>query len=130
MAWIDGKAFGFFLPALTDVFIRGKPSEGFESLGEIVGRQEGIEVLFEVLMRLAIEFSDRGFFEGAVHALDLAIGPGVIGFGEAVPHPILLADAVENMREGIVIAFAVGELDTVIGEHCMDLIGYGGNQVA
>lgn len=46
MAWIDGKALWFFLPALTDVFIRGKPSEGFESLGEIVCHQEGIEVLF------------------------------------------------------------------------------------
>jgi hypothetical protein len=56
MAWIDGKALWFFLPALTDVFIRGKPFKGFESFGEIVGHQEDVEVLFEVLMRLVIEF--------------------------------------------------------------------------
>jgi hypothetical protein len=130
MAWIDGKAFWFFLPALTDVFIRGKPSEGFEALGEIVGHPEGVEVLFEVLRRLVRAFFDRGFFEGAVYALDLAIGPGVIGVGEAVPHARLLADAVENMRAGILIAFAVGELETVIGEHRRDLLRYGGNQVA
>jgi hypothetical protein len=42
----------------------------------MVCQQEGVEVLFEVLMRLVIEFFDGGFFAGAVDALDLAIGPG------------------------------------------------------
>jgi hypothetical protein len=45
MVRINRKALWFFLPALTDVFIRGKPSEGFESLGEMIGPQEGVEVL-------------------------------------------------------------------------------------
>ena len=73
MVRIVSKAFGLFLPALTDIFIRSKPSEGFESVGEIIGHQRRVEVLFSVLMRLVIEFFDRGFFEGAVHAFGLAV---------------------------------------------------------
>jgi hypothetical protein len=130
MAWIDGKALRFFVPALTDVLIWGQPFEGFESLGEIVGHQEGIQVLFQVLMCLVVVPLHGGVFARAVHAFHLAISPGVVGCGEAVPQAILLADAVEHMSEGIVIACAVGELDAVIGEHRMDLLGDGGNPVA
>jgi PAS domain-containing protein len=36
MVRIAAKAFWLFLPTLTNIFIRGKPSEGFESLGEPV----------------------------------------------------------------------------------------------
>jgi hypothetical protein len=118
------------VPALTDVLIRGKPLESFESLGEIVCHQEGIKVLFKVLMCLIVVFLHGSVFERAVHAFHLAIGPGMVGFGEAVPDAILLTDAVKNMGEGLLIAFAVGELDTVIGEHRVDLVGYGGHQVA
>jgi hypothetical protein len=71
MVRVDGKAFWLFLPALTDMFIGGKPSEGIESLGEIVSHAEGVEVLFQVLMGLVIVLSDRGFLERAVHALHL-----------------------------------------------------------
>ena len=46
MVRIVSKAFGLFLPALADMFLRSEPSEGFESLGEIIGHQEGVEVLF------------------------------------------------------------------------------------
>jgi hypothetical protein len=36
MVRIVSKAFGLLLPALTDIFIRRKPSEDFESLGDII----------------------------------------------------------------------------------------------
>ena len=44
MAWIDGQAFGLFLPALTYVFIRGQAVERCESFREIIGHQEGIQM--------------------------------------------------------------------------------------
>jgi hypothetical protein len=75
-------------------------------------------------MRLIIEFSDRGFFEGAVHALDLAIGPGVIGFGQAMGDGVFIADPCKDVFEGMLIPFPVRELDAVIGQHDMDFIGH------
>ncbi len=56
MVRVDGQAFWLFGPALTDIFIGGKPSEGFESLGEVVCHQEGLQVLFQVLMGLVVIF--------------------------------------------------------------------------
>jgi hypothetical protein len=117
MVRIAPKAFGLFVPALTDIFIRSKPSEAFESLGEIIGHQEGVEVLFEVLMRLVIAFLDRGFFVGAVHALDLAVGPGMIRCGEAMLTAMRLAYTPKDMLEGICILLAVGELHTVVRQN-------------
>jgi hypothetical protein len=37
MVRINGKAVRFFLPALTDVLVRGESSEGFEWFGKVVG---------------------------------------------------------------------------------------------
>jgi hypothetical protein len=48
----------------------------------------------------------------------------MVGFGEAVLDAILLADAIKNMVDGVLIAFAVGELDAVIGEHGVELVGH------
>ena len=59
MAWIDGKAFWLFLPALTDVLIGGKAFERFESLREIIGHQESMEMLFQVVMGLVIILFSR-----------------------------------------------------------------------
>ena len=54
MAWVDGKAFRFFLPALADVLIRRKSLERFESLCEIIGHQKGIQMLFQVVMGVVV----------------------------------------------------------------------------
>jgi hypothetical protein len=40
-------------------------------------------------MGLLRAFFDRGFLERAIHALHLAIGPGMVGFGETVLETIL-----------------------------------------
>ena len=36
MVWIDGKAVWLFVPALTDLRIRGKASQRFESFGKVI----------------------------------------------------------------------------------------------
>jgi hypothetical protein len=43
--------------------------------------------------------------------------------------PYSLADAIEDVREGILIALPIGELDTVLGQHRVDLVGHGGDQL-
>jgi hypothetical protein len=87
-------------------------------------------VLVEVLMGLIVIFFDGGFFEGAVHALDSAVGPGMIGFGEAVRDAVRLTHTRKDMLEGIVIPLAVGELNAVIRQDRVDFIGHGVDEVA
>jgi hypothetical protein len=130
MVRIVSKAFGLLLPALTDIFIRRKPSKDCESLGAIIGHQEGMEVLFEGLMRLVIEVFDRGFLKGTVHALDLAVGPGTMRVGEAMRNAMLLAYTPQDMLEGICILLAVGELATVVRQEGVDRVRDGSDEVA
>ena len=83
MGWIKFESMGFFCPEGADVFVGCKSSEGLESSGEVVGVDEVGEVLTEVLVCLVVEALDGCFFEGSVHAFDLAVGPGVFRLGQA-----------------------------------------------
>jgi hypothetical protein len=130
MVRINGKAFWLFWPAVADVFIRCESFERFESLGEVIGHQESLEMLFQMVMALVMVLFHGGVFERAVHAFHLAIRPGMVGFGQPMVDAILLTDAIKNMLKGVDIALAVGELDAVIGQHRMDLLGHGGHHVS
>jgi hypothetical protein len=70
---ITGKAFRLFLPASADVFIRCEPFERFESFREVIGHEEGLQMLFQAIMGLVVVRFHGGVFERAVHAFDLAI---------------------------------------------------------
>jgi hypothetical protein len=54
MVRINGKSFRLFLSASVDVFIRGKAFERFESFREVIGHQEGLQMLFQVVMGLVV----------------------------------------------------------------------------
>jgi len=54
------------------------------SSGEVVGVDEVGEMLSEVLVGFVVEAFDGGFLECSIHAFDLAVGPGVFRFGQAV----------------------------------------------
>jgi hypothetical protein len=71
---------------------------------------------------------NRGLFDGAFHALDLTVRPGMIGFREAVVDPVQKTDPVKRMaakagRRSLAIPRQIGELDAVVREHGMDPIG-------
>ncbi len=139
MGWVEFEALRLFCPDRGDVFVRCEPFEGLESSGEVVGVDEVGEMLSELLVGLVGEAFDGGFFEGSVHALDLAVGPGMLGLGESVVDIGLGAGELEGMsaeefslfeREldlgGCETAIAGrGEVHTVVGEYGVDLIGYG-----
>lgn len=129
MAWINRQAFWFLLPDFTDVFIGSKSLEGFEAFGEVIGHQDTVEMLFQMLMRLVIVFLDWGFFSCSVHALDLAIGPGVIGVREPVFNGMFITDTCKDMCEGRFVVFPISDLDPVIGQNDMDAIGHGRDQM-
>ena len=63
-----------------------------------------------------------GLFERTVHPFHLAIGPGMVGFGQPLVNPMLMTDAIKDMGKGIDIVLPRGKLDAVIGEHRVDLI--------
>ena len=93
MARIDRQAFRLFLPALTDVFIRGKPFKGFESFGTVVGHQEGLEMFLELLMGLSVLYLHRRFLERHVQACSLTIRPRIVGFDQPMVDDLLMTDA-------------------------------------
>jgi len=66
---------------------------------------------------------DGGFLDRAIHSLNLAVRPRMPHLREAVFDPVLAANAVEDVREGVRIQGAVGELNAVVGQHGVDLIG-------
>ena len=50
MGWIDLESFWLFCPAIHDVFERGETFEGLETLGEVIGIDEGCEMFTQPIM--------------------------------------------------------------------------------
>lgn len=130
MVRINHQAFWRFWPAVTDLCIRGKPSEGFESFGEVVSHQEGLQMFPQVLMGLVRVFLHGGFFEGSIHPFALAVRPRMIHLGQTWRDALLTAHTLETMTQGIVIAASVGQLAAVVGQHGVDLVRHGGHEAA
>jgi hypothetical protein len=127
MVRIHGKSSRLFLPASADVFISCESLERLESLGKVIGHPEGLQVRFQVVVGLVVTLFYSGVFARAVHPFHLPIRPGMVGFGQPMVDAMLLTDAIKNMLKGVYIALTVAELDAVISQHRMDLIGHNGN---
>ena len=69
-----------------------------------------------------------GLFDRAVHPLNLAVGPWMVGFRQTMLDPVGLTDHVEAhwpRINGVPVAGLLGELNAIIGENGMDLTGHG-----
>jgi hypothetical protein len=77
-----------------------------------------------------MEALDGRVLDGAVHPLDLSVGPGVLYLGEPVLDAMLITHAIEDVFEGVAIADPVGELDAVVCQHDVDGVGNGCDQIA
>jgi hypothetical protein len=84
MVWNEFEALWLFCPESAAGFVGRKSFAGLEPSGEVVGGDEVCEVTAQLIVSLGEETLDGGFFEGSIHALDLAVGPWVLGFGQAV----------------------------------------------
>ena len=111
MERIEGESFGLFCPGLADMFVGREALERLEALGEIVSADEVAEMASQLLVGLVEEAFDRRLLDGAVHALDLTVGPGVPGLGEAMIDIVLRAGEFES----------VSAEDLVPVEHDLDL---------
>ena len=77
-------------------------------------------------MIIVMEAFDGRVLDRAVHPFGLAIGPRVVWLCEAVLDIVGLADHVEAHgpgRDGAAISRLLGELNAVVGEDGVDLIG-------
>jgi hypothetical protein len=78
MDGIESKSIWFFLPAFADEFVGRKAAESLESFGEVVGSDEVAEMNAQLLMAVVVVALNSGFFDGAVHTLDLAVSQGSV----------------------------------------------------
>lgn len=66
-------------------------------------------------MAIVMVAFDGRCLDRPVHPLDLTVGPGVLHLSEAMLDPVLVADPVEDMVEGIFVPGLIDELDAVVG---------------
>lgn len=130
MVWIDVEAFWLICPAFADELVGRQAFEGFQSSAIIVGVDEVIKVSFELVVVVIMIAFDGCFFDRSVHALDLAIGPRVFDFGEAVLDVILVADPVEDVFERAGVVSHVCELDAIVGQDRVNAIGNSSHEIA
>jgi hypothetical protein len=82
----------------------------------------------QLIMAVVMVSLHRRVFNPSVHPLDLTIGPWMVWICQAVLDPICVADHVEAHRPGIdsvPVARLLGELDAIVRENGVDLLGHG-----
>jgi len=72
---VDCESIGFICPALTDKLVWRQPLQCLQSAGVIVGINEVIELLLQLIMIVVMIPFDRSFLDRAVHTFDLSICP-------------------------------------------------------
>jgi hypothetical protein len=75
---VDFELARVFCPDGGHVFVRCEPAQGLQAATVIVGVDEALEVLPQFVVAALVVAFDGGVLDGAVHPLDLAIGPWVV----------------------------------------------------
>ena len=136
------EEFRLCLPFFPDELCWREAFEGLEPSGVVVGVDEQIKVSAQVIVVIVVIAFDRGLLDRAVHALDLAairensppdcflvlMAPRMVGFGQAMLDLVGVADHVEAVhaqpgRPAIPVSRLVGELDAIVGQDDVDLVG-------
>src|ERR1700722_12754765 len=130
MDWVESKSVRGLCPEFAEVFVGSEAFEGLESSGEVVGAEEVGQVRFELIVSVVEVWFDGGVLDGPVHAFDLPVGPGMVGFGKPVFDSLDMAGAVEGMsaktcRGPLSVPRKVSELDSLVGEHGVDAVRNG-----
>jgi len=84
-------------------------------------------VRFELFVGVVEVALDSGILDSSVHALDLPVGPGMVGLGQSMFDPMKETEPVEGMATEargwpLPVLRQIGELDAVVGEHGVDAI--------
>ena len=130
---IKSKTCGLLSPAFADVLIGSQASEGLEAFGVIVGSDEIEKMSTQLGVVVVVVSLDGSFFDGSIHALDLPIGPGMVGFSQTMFDAETKARAIKRMsaqlgRRTSAILGQIGELNSVVSKYGMDTIRHGREQ--
>ena len=139
MERIERESLWLFCPDLADVFVGGEAFECLKPLGEIVSANEVSEMAAKLAMGLVVEPLNGSILDGAVHALDLAVGPRVFGLGEAMINVILRASEFEGVSEEDLMPIELGldlgrspavsawlsEVGAIVGQNRVDFVRNG-----
>lgn len=60
----------------------------------------------------------------------MSIRPGMLVPGEPVLDAVFVAEPIEDVVESVFVAGLIGELNTVVGQHRMDGVGNGCDEIA
>src|SRR5579864_6102487 len=135
MDWIEGEAAWVFFPNAANVFVGRKTFQCLEPTAKVVGGNEVSQAAAQLAVGFVVVALDGRFLEGAVHPLDLPIGPGVVGFGQAVFDAACSTDLLEGVEAvagdlAVADARQVGELEAVVGQHGVNPIRHPRDQVS
>ena len=95
---IELESLGLFCSELADVLVGREAFEGLEAPGEVVGADEVGEMGSELVVGLVVEVFDNCLLDRAVHALDLSVGSGMFGLGEAMIDIVLSPGQLKGVR--------------------------------
>ena len=128
MVRIEYKPFRLICPDFADIFVGREAAQCLEPSGEVIGCQEVREVRSQLIVGFVVEPFHSRVLDRSVHSLDLTIGPRVVGLGQPVLYPVGFADHVEAHWpgiDGVAVPGLLGELDSIVSENGVDLIGHG-----
>ena len=141
---VDFESVALGSPGFADEFVWGEACEGLEASGEVVGFDEVAQVGSQLLVGFVEVAFDSGVLDGAVHPLDLTVGPRMFRLGQPMIDVVLGAGVFEGVRpdrfSGVESRLDVrrgrtrvawrGEVGSIVGEDGVDLIRDGGDQPA
>ena len=97
---VESAPLGLLDPELTDVFIGSEVLECLEPPGDVVGVQEVGEVRAQPAVAVVVVAAHGRLLNRTVHAVDLSVGPRVVGLGQAVLDAVLAAAEIEHVGRG------------------------------
>lgn len=97
MGWIEFESFWLGCPYFADVFVWSEAADCLQASRKIVCRQEIVEMCVQLVMAVVVEPFDRGIFDRSVHALDLAVRPGMTHFGQPMVYTVFCASHSKHM---------------------------------
>ena len=103
--------------------MRSEAFDRFEPPYKIVSCDKVCEMNVHLFMVIAVIP-----LECSVHSLDLTFSPCMVGFGQPMLNPVRVKDHVKAHRSRICCVYVsglLGELDAIVGEDGVDVIGNG-----
>lgn len=97
MDGMDDESFWFCCPLFANEFVGCESPRGLETTAEVVRSDEASQMGSELIMVVIMESLDGRVLDRAVHALDLAGGPGMLRLCQPVFDIVGLAGSIERM---------------------------------